>query len=413
MVAFSDWLRDLFDAKVERKDSSPARAVRPASSGRVSAKPQPPEPYVYKQPYKAPVDLGRRYPEGQIPKTPAARAVSHRLPKNPTAIGIRQLNPEPSVQRADPDDWQAWGAEAEIRRAEALGQKPRQEVVDQLAEDRRPKRTPRQEAALKALQELDAKTRDRVDQEFAAEQRVEQLGMTTTLTPEEYAALSPRQQAAVQFNTGLIEAGRADAETGGVDATRDYLARFNITRDEKELSSFLRLDDLVSDSILRKLDDLTARHDSASSLRWARGDEKAAGDSARFLRARGSSDAAAEAISLNLSSTGNPTMSGGTPLAGFGATQRDNVIKFAFTNMADSRGTATWADIVSGVEQLNVNFGTDVSPDEVWQYASAAVNSVDFARAGGREADVYNMTTPADKEYTPLDTAEIRRRYGL
>ena len=106
-------------------------------------------------------------------------------------------------------------------------------------------------------------------------------------------------------------------------------------------------------------------------------------------------------------------MSGGTPLAGFGATQRDNVIKFAFTNMADSRGTATWADIVSGLEQLNVNFGTDVSPDEVWQYASAAVNSVDFARAGGREADVYNMTTPADKEYTPLDTAEIRRRYGI
>ena len=413
MVAFSDWLRDLFDAKVERKDSPPARAVRPASSGRVSAKPQPPEPYVYKQPYKAPVDLGRRYPEGQIPRTPAARAVSHRLPKNPTAIGIRQLNPEPSVQRTDPDDWQTWGAEAEIRRAEALGQKPRQEVVDQLAEDRRPKRTPRQEAALKALQELDAKTRDRVDQEFAAEQRVEQLGMTTTLTPEEYAALSPRQQAAVQFNTGLIDAGRADAETGGVDATRDYLARFNITRDEKELSSFLRLDDLVSDSILRKLDDLTARHDSASSLRWARGDEKAAGDSARFLRARGSSDAAAEAISLNLSSTGNPTMSGGTPLAGFGATERDNVIKFAFTNMADSRGTATWADIVSGLEQLNVNFGTDVSPDEVWQYASAAVNSVDFARAGSREADVYNMTTPADKEYTPLDTAEIRRRYGL
>ena len=317
------------------------------------------------------------------------------------------------MQRTDPDDWQTWGAEAEIRRAEALGQKPRQEVVDQLAEDRRPKRTPRQEAALKALQELDAKTRDRVDQEFAAEQRVEQLGMTTTLTPEEYAALSPRQQAAVQFNTGLIDAGRADAETGGVDATRDYLARFNITRDEKELSSFLRLDDLVSDSILRKLDDLTARHDSASSLRWARGDENAAGDSARFLRARGSSDAAAEAISLNLSSTGNPTMSGGTPLAGFGATERDNVIKFAFTNMADSRGTATWADIVSGLEQLNVNFGTDVSPDEVWQYASAAVNSVDFARAGSREADVYNMTTPADKEYTPLDTAEIRRRYGL
>ena len=298
---------------------------------------------------------------------------------------------------------------------EAERQRQLEEMASTAVRDRQLGRTPEQKRALEQLQELDAKTRDRVDQEFAAEQRVEQLGMTNTLTPEEYAALSPRQQAAVQFNTGLIEAGRADAETGGVDATRDYLARFNITRDEKELTSFLRLDDLVSDSILRKLDDVTARHDSASSLRWARGDEKAAGDSARFLRARGSSDAAAEAISINLSSTGNPLLSGGTPLAGFGSTDRDNVVKFAFTNMVDSRWNMTWDDVVSGLNQLNTNFGTDVSPDELWQYAGAAVGSVDFARAGNREANVYNMTTPdpEDKDFTPIDAAEIRRRYGI
>ena len=415
MVAFSDWLRDLFDAKVERKDSSPARAVRPASSGRVSAKPQPPEPYVYKQPYKAPVDLGRRYPEGQIPRTPAARAVSHRPPKNPTAIGIRQLNPEPSVQRADPDDWQAWGAEAEIRRAEALGQKPRQEVVDQLAEDRRPKRTPRQEAALKAAQELDAMTRDRIDQEFAAEQRVKQLGMTTTLTPEQYAALSPRQQAAVQFNTGLIAAGRADAETGGVDATRDYLARFNITRDEKELSSFLRLDDLVSDSILRKLDDLTARHDSASSLRWARGDEKAAGDSARFLRARGSSDAAAEALAQLLTTTGNRSFGATDTRPGFGQGARDEVIREVYGYMIDSRFNYTPQDIAGELQSMNQQAGTDVSTDELWEYLRANVDAVDYHRAGNNEATLPHPTeSPYDKApLTPLDVAEIRRRYGL
>ena len=298
---------------------------------------------------------------------------------------------------------------------EAERQRKLEELASTAVRDRQLGRTPEQKRALEQLQELDAKTRDRVDQEFAAEQRVEQLGMTNTLTPEQYAALSPRQQAAVQFNTGLIDAGRADAETGGVDATRDYLARFNITRDEKELTSFLRLDDLVGDSILRKLDDLTARQDSASSLRWARGDEKAAGDSARFLRARGSSDAAAEAISINLSSTGNPLLSGGTPLAGFGNTDRDNVVKFAFTNMVDSRWNMTWDDVVSGLNQLNTNFGTDVSPDELWQYAGAAVGSVDFARAGNREANVYNMTTPdpEDKDFTPIDAAEIRRRYGL
>ena len=452
MVAFSDWLRDIFTTSAAEKAAADrARADAPRAGSWASTQmsqsvtprvlPKQQAAYAPNRPRKAPdkgeqtnmlagssVQTNKQFYRGSATLPRAAQPDASfydrtigAMRENPARLQFTQdaepgrrgsLRNETITYAPRPAEKKDYGPSDDSFYGRTVGAILKNPPIPTFSGETRG-RTVNRGKALDDLAALDAKTSARVDQEFDAEQRVEQLGMTTTLTPEEYAALSPRQQAAVLFNTGLIDAGRADAETGGVDATRDYLARFNITRDEKELSSFLRLDDLVGESILRKLDDLTARHDSASSLRWARGDEKAAGDSAQFLRARGSSDAAAEAISLNLSSTGNPTLSGGTPLAGFGATQRDNVIKFAFTNMADSRGTATWADIVSGLEQLNVNFGTDVSPDEVWQYASAAVNSVDFARAGSREADVYNMTTPADTEYTPLDTVELRRRYGI
>ena len=425
MVAFSDWWQSLIDRAEPKKEPAPAPS-RSSKSGQTnmlagssvtkktfhrgtSNTAAPANDYATKTRNLYREGLGMA---GGQARTSRPAQAPQRVVKPSYATQTRNLyreglgiNPTPGKPREPGPDYAAQTRDL-YREGLGLDRKP----------GREPQRNDKGEVWDRDdLAALDAKTRDRVDQEFAAEQRVEQLGMTNTLTPEEYAALSPRQQAAVQFNTGLIAAGRADAETGGVDATRDYLARFNITRDEKELSSFLRLDDLVSDSILRKLDDLTARHDSASSLRWARGDEKAAGDSARFLRARGSSDAAAEALAQLLTTTGNRSFGATDTRPGFGQGVRDEVIREAYAYMIDSRFNYAPQEIADNLQVMNQQAGTDVSTDELWEYLRANVDAVGYHRAGNNEATLPHPTeSPYDKTpLTPLDVAEIRRRYGL
>lgn len=276
-------------------------------------------------------------------------------------------------------------------------------------------RTPEQQRALEQLQELDAKTRQRVDNEFALEDRDKRLGLVQEMSSEDYAKLSPRQQAAVQFNTGLVAAGRADQEAGTTDASREYLAGFGITpKDDTELTSFLRLDQLIGESILQKLDDVTTRQQSADSARWARGDSTAAPEAARFNAARNTSDKATEALGQLLSTTGNRRFGETAPRTGFGTALRDEVVKQAYAYMIDSRYTYTPQQIASSLRDLNQQAGTDVSTDELWEYLRANVDAVGFHEAGNNTATLPHPTTlPNGEPLTPLDVAEIRRRYGI
>ena len=454
MVAFSDWLRDIFTTSAAEKaaaDRARASATKAGSwaSNRMTTAvtprtpPRQPAAYEPERPRKAPdkgeqtnmlagssVLTNKRFYRGSAPLPRAAQPGASfydrtigAMRENPARLQFTQeaepgrrgsLRNETITYAPRPAEKKDYGPSDDSFYGRTLGAIAKNPPIPTFGGEPRG-RTMNRGKALDELAALDAKTRNRVDQEFAAEQRVEQLGMTNTLTPEEYAALSPRQQAAVQFNTGLIAAGRADAETGGVDATRDYLARFNITRDDAELSSFLRLDDLVGDSILRKLDDLTTRQDSASSLRWARGDEKAAGEAERFNRARNTSDVATEALAQLLTTTGNRSFSATDTRPGFGQSVRDEVIREAYAYMIDSRFNYAPQEIADNLQVMNQQAGTDVSTDELWEYLRANVDAVGYHRAGNNEATLPHPTeSPYDKTpLTPLDVAEIRRRYGL
>ena len=82
--------------------------------------------------------------------------------------------------------------------------------------------------------------------------------------------------------------------------------------------------------------------------------------------------------------------------------------------MIDSRYTYTPQQIASSLRDLNQQAGTDVSPDELWEYLRANVDAVGFHEAGNNTATLPHPTTlPNGEPLTPLDVAEIRRRYGI
>lgn len=233
------------------------------------------------------------------------------------------------------------------------------------------------------------------------------------LTPEEYAALTPQQKAAVQFNTGLLAAREADQKTGGNKATRDYLAALGINRpSEDELNEYLRLDRLITDDTLAGLADQRTRTDSASSLRYARGDRASAGPTALAdAAARSDASRAARALTQQITSTGQTRLGETTARPGFGSSPRDQVIQLAFLNMVDSRLNLKPQDIADGLASLNAEQGTDVTLQEVWDYVGAHLEAAQLDRQGrglAPEADPFT-----GEPFTTLDVAEIRRRYGL
>src|SRR5690606_38945040 len=168
--------------------------------------------------------------------------------------------------------------------------------------------------------------------------RGSQMARSYEMTPEEYSALSDRQQATVQFNTGLLEAAQQDEAAGGSEATKNYLSRLGIeTKSQRELDEVLQLDRLVSEKILEKLGYPNATQDAASTMRWARGDIDAAGDARRLSNAQSIGELAAAGLTASLQSTGQRSLTASEALPGYGATAADNVIRQAYTNMVDSR----------------------------------------------------------------------------
>lgn len=231
-----------------------------------------------------------------------------------------------------------------------------------------------------------------------------------------YDALTERQQAAVQFNTGLLAARDADAESGGDAATRGFLSELGVrTRTDEELNSFLQLDRMISQTIIDKLEDPTARRQSAESLRLSRGEAEGAPQAQQLADAQSMAALTADLLARRLGTTGRALGQGGDPLPGFGSGPRDQVIQRAYTYMIDPQFDFTPDDIAQGVADLNAQMGTDVTPQEVWDFLRANLEAARFGRQGDTAGTLPAPVNPETgvAEFTPLDIAEIRRRYGL
>ena len=244
------------------------------------------------------------------------------------------------------------------------------------------------------------------------------LKNVTELTQQEYEALSPRQQAAIQFNTGLVAASRQDHETrtGTTENTEAFLESVGITPDdERDLNRYLNLEYLISPETIARMDDpANGIQTPTSSLGHVPGEilpgQQLVSD------ARKHSQIIANNLSNRLATSGSGTLVGEhTPLPGFGNTVEDAMIQDIYLQMIDSSKNWTTEDIVAGIAADNAAMGTNVTPEQVWDFTRANVEAVEFGSLGSRQEQLrgsgVNLMTGI--EITPLDIAEIRARYGL
>ena len=132
--------------------------------------------------------------------------------------------------------------------------------------------------------------------------------------------------------------------------------------------------------------------------------------------ARKHSQIIANNLSNSLATSGSGTLAGdSTPLPGFGNTVEDAMIQDIYLQMIDSSKNWTTQDIVAGIAADNAAMGTNVTPEQVWDFTRANVEAVEFGSLGSRQEQLrgsgVNLATGI--EITPLDIAEIRARYGL
>src|SRR5690606_34282364 len=184
------------------------------------------------------------------------------------------------------------------------------------------------------------------------------------LTDDEYLALTPRQRAAVQYNTGLVQAAEADrAGDRSTTNVQSYLSELDLPA--QDLDAFLRLDRAIGDNVLRALEDPTARSQSAESRRLARGN--AAASPLSRLTAAGQDAAANAATALQTRlANGFTGLRGDAQAPGMTDSMRDQVLRMAWDFMVDSSVEQSPQDIAEGLSQLNANMGTDIAPQELW-----------------------------------------------
>lgn len=271
---------------------------------------------------------------------------------------------------------------------------------------------PRPGARGRALQ-AEADAREEIQRERF--QQAWMLGNVREMSEEDYAALSPRQQAAVQFNTGLVGAVQADRGVG-VDhsgQTRAFLADLGNVADDTEIREFLSLDRAIGTSILEKLDDIQTNRTSTEALRAARG--TGAPEAQRFANARSDADRAAELLARSLVTAGRPVLGREDQVPGFGTSPRDLIIQRAYLYMIRDDMELSPQEIAQGLAEMNAAEGTDVSPQDVWEYARANIEGATMYGAGNNPTRVPapEVDPITGETISPLDIAEIRRRYGL
>ena len=239
---------------------------------------------------------------------------------------------------------------------------------------------------------------------------------STELTQQQYEALSTRQQAAIQFNTGLTNAARADHKKrdGSTANTEKFLESMGITpRSEAELNRYLNLDMLISPSTIAAMDDpANGVQKPTSSMGHVAGEitpqQQAVTDARRH------SEIVAKVISQRLGQ-GGTYREGSAPLPGFGNTPTDVVIQDAYLQIIDSSKDWTTKEVVAGIAEMNAQAGTDVTPQQVWDFTRANLQSVEFGSLGSRKEQLrgagFDLNTGI--ELVPADVAAIRERYGI
>lgn len=272
-------------------------------------------------------------------------------------------------------------------------------------QQRAPKAAAREAARAKSAQEREAAF-DEQDRQFAQLRHNLRRAYTRELSPEEYAALAPQQQAAVQFNTRLLEV------TGeGPEATRDFAASLGITSmSDEQLDSFLQLDRLIGENILKQLTPEAAEQ-RAANVRPDIPTPEEAEARATVLGAEAISRRMADSLAAQLGVSGR--LDGTDALLGYGTTVNDRIIQQAYSTMVDSAYELTSSEVADGIATLNAKLGGTVTPQQVWDFLEAQLQTAEFNRASGGEGrlPVPEINPETGQPISPIDTAEIRRRY--
>jgi len=394
-----NWLRDTWrevttggKAKTETYNREPA-APRPASSGSRSSRGGA-IPAAPAAPAAPPKQTGMRPGSGWAPST--AATTQRRSAPNERAVApvtrARAVTPLQTTKNS-------FGQPGTLRASSGLDPS---EAARNFAEEQK-LRTPPEEKMSQLRKEAKAAEAQPVNREW-------QDATTRELSTDEYLALSPRQKAAVQFNTGLTTASATDRKTGGDAATRAFLSELSLLDDSTDVDAFLKLDRAIGEAVLSKLEDKTTRQQSAESLRLSQGIPSGAPNARRFSDSMNAAGTAADAMALKLANGVDTLRPGTAQAAGFSGNLRDTVLTTAYEMMVDSAYNETPDQIAEGLAMLNATNGTDISPQELWDFTKRQVDAVDFGAVRGKAGATVPVTNTT---ITPLSVQDIRARYGL
>ena len=229
------------------------------------------------------------------------------------------------------------------------------------------------------------------------------------MTQEDFEKLSPRQRAAVMYNSQLVRTVEKDQAKGESKRTEKFLTDLGIEvgNDKDE---FLQLDRAIDNSIISILDSKDAKQDSASSMRYARREDDAK-RAFSFDRATNATNRAGEALANNMLARGELSLRGGKgpTSAGYSDDLRDQALRRGYSLMVDAKTEQTLDDVKQGLATLNEMNGLDITIDELLDFTRLQLDTVSFGRLGGADVRVPVW----DESVTPLSVKEIRKRYGL
>lgn len=246
------------------------------------------------------------------------------------------------------------------------------------------------------------------------------------LTQQDFEKLSPRQRAAVMYNTQLVRTVEKDQAKGESKRTEKFLSDLGIEVGN-DIDEFLQLDRAIDLGILTKLDSKDAQQESAASLRYARREQDA--PQAKALdRATAYSGAAASGLADRMLARGELSLRGdkGPTSAGYSDDLRDQALRRGYSLMVDANTEQTLDDVKQGLAAMNEAHGLDITIDELLDFTRLQLDTVELAQTSDRRVSFTNPTTGKSKPVTggirvpvweegitPMSVKEIRKRYGL
>ena len=229
------------------------------------------------------------------------------------------------------------------------------------------------------------------------------------MTQQDFEKLTPRQRAAVMYNSQLVRTVEKDQAKGESKRTEKFLSDLGVAVGN-DIDEFLQLDRAIDNSIISILDSKDAQQNSASSMRYARREDDAK-RAFGFDRATGFSNRAGEALANNMLARGELSLRGekGPTSAGYSDDLRDQALRRGYSLMVDAKTEQTLDDVKQGLATLNEMNGLDITIDELLDFTRLQLDTVSFGRLGGADVRVPVW----DESVTPLSVKEIRKRYGL